>query len=105
MVIFLYREEYYNREDPTDADGNSLKGLAEIIIEKHRNGETDTVLARFIGQYIKYCNYDDNAIHYDNTNFSPASMNENVYESRSSNVVKTMGSKMNDEDFMGDTPF
>lgn len=105
MVIFLYREEYYNRENPVDGEGNSLKGLAEIIIEKHRNGETDTVLARFVGQYIKYCNYDENGMDYDSSNFTPPSMNENVFESGSSSVIKTMGSKMNDEDFLTDTPF
>jgi replicative DNA helicase len=105
MVIFLYREEYYNRENPEDADGNSLKGLAEIIIEKHRNGETDTVLARFVGQYIKYCNYDENGINYESSNFSKPSMNEDVFETGSSGGVKTISSKMNDEDFLSDTPF
>lgn len=105
MVIFLYREEYYNRENPEDADGNSLKGLAEIIIEKHRNGETDTVLARFVGQYVKYCNYDENGINYESSNFSKPSMNEDVFETGSSGGVKTISSKMNDEDFLSDTPF
>lgn len=37
LVGFLYRPEYY---DPHDAD---LKGKAELIVSKHRNGPTDTI--------------------------------------------------------------
>ncbi|HNL06119.1 MAG TPA: replicative DNA helicase, partial [Chitinophagales bacterium] len=40
MVIFLYRPEYYGFD--VDEEGNSSKGVAEIIIAKHRNGPTDT---------------------------------------------------------------
>lgn len=44
MVIFLYRDEYYNR-DTEDA------GIIEFIIAKHRNGETGTIKARWQGKY------------------------------------------------------
>ena len=37
MVLFLHREEYYNREDP------SLAGKGELIIAKARNGPLGTV--------------------------------------------------------------
>jgi replicative DNA helicase len=37
VVLLLHREEYYKRDDP------SVKGLAELIIAKQRNGPTDTV--------------------------------------------------------------
>ena len=36
MVMFIHRPEYYGIQ--TDQDGNSLKGVAEIIVAKHRNG-------------------------------------------------------------------
>jgi replicative DNA helicase len=36
IVIFLYRGEYYGLL--TDEDGMDLKGVAEVIIAKHRNG-------------------------------------------------------------------
>lgn len=36
-ILFLYRDEYYNRENPEN------KGLAEIIIGKSREGETGTI--------------------------------------------------------------
>ena len=39
MVLFIHRPEYYGFM--TNNDGESLKGLAEIIIAKHRNGATD----------------------------------------------------------------
>jgi len=36
MVMFIHRPEYYGIH--TDQEGNSLKGIAEIIVAKHRNG-------------------------------------------------------------------
>ena len=36
MVMFIHRPEYYGIH--ADAEGNSLKGVAEIIVAKHRNG-------------------------------------------------------------------
>ena len=44
MVAFVYRDEVYNHEDP------NVKGLAELIIAKHRNGETGTVDLVFLGE-------------------------------------------------------
>jgi len=37
IVMFLYRDEYYNRDDPEN------KNLAELIIAKNRNGATATI--------------------------------------------------------------
>jgi len=45
MVIFIHRPEYYNINE--DEEGNSLKGVAEIIIAKHRNGAVGDVRLRF----------------------------------------------------------
>ena len=41
LVMFLYRPEYYH--GPTDKDGNSQEGHAELIVAKQRNGPTGTV--------------------------------------------------------------
>src|ERR1700760_1971721 len=38
MVLFLYRPEYYGLDQ--DEDGNPTQGVGEVIIAKHRNGET-----------------------------------------------------------------
>jgi replicative DNA helicase len=47
MVMFLYRDEYYN----PDSDD---KGIAEIIIGKHRNGPTGKVQLAWLEQYTKF---------------------------------------------------
>jgi len=45
IVIFLHRPEYYGFD--TDDDGNSTKGVAELIIAKHRDGALGTVKVGF----------------------------------------------------------
>lgn len=45
VVSFLYRPEYYGITQ--DADGNSTRGVAEVIIAKHRNGDIGTVKLHF----------------------------------------------------------
>jgi replicative DNA helicase len=47
MVMFLYRDEYYN----PDSDD---KGIAEVIIGKHRNGPTGKVQLAWMEQYTKF---------------------------------------------------
>lgn len=54
MVVFVHRPEYYRIFE--DAQGRSLRGMAEIIIAKHRKGATDTVVLKFLGQYTRFDN-------------------------------------------------
>ncbi len=49
IVMFIYRDDYYNK----DSDN---KGIAEIIISKHRNGPTGTVNLVWLPQYTKFAN-------------------------------------------------
>lgn len=49
IIIMMYRDEYY-KPDTQD------KGLAEVIIGKHRNGPTGTVKLTFLGEYTKFVN-------------------------------------------------
>jgi replicative DNA helicase len=51
LVAFIYRDEIYN---PSDEN----KGLAELIIAKHRNGETGTVELVFLGDTTSFRNLD-----------------------------------------------
>ena len=47
VVIFLYRDEYYNEQSED-------KGLAEVIIGKQRNGPVGTVVLRFFNEITKF---------------------------------------------------
>lgn len=59
IVGFIYRPEYYGILE--DEDGNSVKGIGEVIIAKHRNGALDTVRLKWDGQFAKFSNLDDDA--------------------------------------------
>jgi replicative DNA helicase len=49
MVMFVYRDEYYNKESPE-------KGIAELIIGKNRHGSTDTVKLAFQAEFTAFHN-------------------------------------------------
>jgi replicative DNA helicase len=49
LVVMLYRDEYYNQDTPD-------RGIAEVIITKHRNGPTGTVKLLFDPQYTRFRN-------------------------------------------------
>ncbi|MDR2475364.1 MAG: replicative DNA helicase [Bacteroidales bacterium] len=57
MVCFIHRPEYYGITE--DTKGHSLLGVAEIIIAKHRNGETKDIKLRFKGEYARFQNIED----------------------------------------------
>jgi replicative DNA helicase len=50
MILLIYREEVYDKN-------TTKKGIAEIDLAKHRNGETGTFLLTFQGQYSRFTNY------------------------------------------------
>jgi replicative DNA helicase len=56
IVAFIYRPEYYNLTQ--DQDGNSLQGVGQIIIAKHRNGALETVNLKFVRDFAKFENLD-----------------------------------------------
>ena len=57
MVCFIHRPEYYKITE--DERGNSLIGLAEIIIAKHRNGAVGDVRLRFKSEFAKFMNVEE----------------------------------------------
>ena len=61
MVLFIHRPEYYKITQ--DEHGNSLLGIAEIIIAKHRNGSTGDVRLRFKQDYIKFTNLENDNLY------------------------------------------
>ena len=50
MILLIYREEVYDKN-------TTKKGIAEIDLVKHRNGEIGTFLLTFQGQYTRFANY------------------------------------------------
>ncbi len=57
MVLFIHRPEYYKITQ--DETGASLKGIAEIIIAKHRNGATGDVRLRFRNELARFQNLEE----------------------------------------------
>ena len=57
MVIFVHRPEYYHIYQ--DENGRDLRGMAQIIIAKHRKGATGDVLLTFRGEYTRFENPED----------------------------------------------
>ncbi len=50
VVMFIHRPEYYDRDNP------DIKGDANLIIGKQRNGPTDTVKLTYINQWTRFEN-------------------------------------------------
>ena len=86
IVSFIYRPEYYQILE--DEEGNSLKGVAEIIIAKHRNGALKTIKLKFIDHFAKFTNLED-------PDFSALDDIEGI--SPQPNII-TRSSRMNDDD-------
>lgn len=57
IVCFIHRPEYYRITE--DEKGNSLIGMAEIIVAKHRNGPTGIATMRFDNEYARFANLDE----------------------------------------------
>ncbi len=84
LVLFIHRPEYYGIEDDP-----SMKGMTEIIIAKHRNGEVCDVPMRFRSSEVKFVDITDTAL-------------DNPFSSEMSNVYE---SKLNNDGFSANTDF
>jgi replicative DNA helicase len=51
VVLFIYREEQYDPDTPIDR-----RGMAEIVVAKHRNGPTGSAHLVFLNQYARFDN-------------------------------------------------
>jgi replicative DNA helicase len=86
MVLFVHRPEYYRIYQ--DEKGRDLRGMAQIIIAKHRKGATGDVLLNFRGEFTRFSNPEDESL-YSN----PAAPGDEM-------GGEIMGSRVN-----GDDPF
>ena len=105
LVIFIHRPEKYGITE--DGEGNSTKGLAELIIAKHRNGAIADVQLKFREELAKFEEFEASEL---------VPLGNDDYSTMGGMVL---GSKMNDDlknkgqtdDFTGfvandeDTPF
>ena len=78
LVLFIHRPEYYGITE--DDSGNSLHGVAEIIIAKHRNGATGDIHLSFKKELAKFSDM------------------ENQFNTGFGITNQTFSSKMNNED-------
>lgn len=53
VISFIYRDEYYHPD-------SEKKGIAEIIIAKHRNGPVGTIELGYLKEFTKFVNLDRN---------------------------------------------
>lgn len=58
IVCFIHRPEYYTKSSE-DAQGNDIRGLAELIIAKHRSGAVGDVRLRFVHRYARFENWEE----------------------------------------------
>lgn len=79
IVTFIHRPEYYGITE--DDSGNSLIGVAEIIIAKHRNGATGDVHLAFKKELAKFSDMETNFGSFDNAKTFSSKMNEDEEES------------------------
>ena len=59
VIMFLYRPEYYF--GPTDKEGNSIEGRAELIVGKQRNGATGNIQLMFLKEFTRFESYSPRA--------------------------------------------
>ncbi len=62
IVLFLHNPEKYN-----DLPTQDEPGVVELIIAKHRNGQTGSVKMRWIGEYTTFVNLDERVKFADKT--------------------------------------
>jgi replicative DNA helicase len=55
VIMLLHREEYYHKDNVTD----DIRGIAEVIVDKQRNGPTGIVKLHYNQKYTRFDNRTD----------------------------------------------
>ncbi|MCL2414013.1 MAG: replicative DNA helicase [Bacteroidales bacterium] len=101
IVMFIHRPEYYGVNE--DESGNSMLGMADILVEKHRSGPTGTARLKFIKEFAKFANPDYTDTHVGTFSQSDTIAPNNAFEGNSFITVQSSLNNMPEDD--NDTPF
>src|SRR5690625_3030724 len=103
MVLFLYRPEYHDQD--TDEMGESIKGLTQVKIAKHRNGKLDTINFRAQLDIQRFEEINDAEGNSDGYDFYGG--DDDGQEGGNAHLYIQKGSRMNDMSFDDgdDAPF
>ncbi len=104
MVLFIHRPEKYGFIE--DEEGNSLLGVAEIIIAKHRNGALGDVKLRFRDELAKFQDLEDDFIGNipDDSDVKAVTFKSKMNEEKNINPSKNIDFEVN-TNFEEETPF
>lgn len=101
IVCFIHRPEYYTKSSE-DANGNDIRGLAELIVAKHRSGGVGDVKLRFVSRFARFENWNESA---DIVNEAFGHLATRREESRmNSETVPSAGFSLSGSIPMGDGP-
>ncbi len=90
MVLFLYRPEYYHLD--TFEDESPSAGMADVMFEKNRHGSTGNVRVKFMSQFTKFTDSDQDYFQGAETTFTAdTSIQPNMN-------FEELGSSMNEDD-------
>ncbi len=85
LVLFIHRPEKYGIQQ--DEEGNSLRGLAEILVAKHRNGAIGDVILKFKEEYAKFSDLEEVEAIFDDNNADSLTLSSKMNaESGSDNI-------------------
>jgi replicative DNA helicase len=100
IVMFIHRPEYYGQTE--DESGNSMLGMADILLEKHRSGPTGTARLKFIKEFAKFDNPD-----YTDTRVGTFSQSDTIApnDAFEGNSFITVQSSLNNMQEDNDSPF
>ena len=60
IVLFLYREGYYNKEGSPEANPNADMNSAECLVAKNRHGEARAVKLHWQGEFMRFTSVETN---------------------------------------------
>lgn len=98
MVMFLYRDEYYNKtganqpgeENNAFSEDLGIDGLTQVILAKNRHGAVGRAYAKFIGQFSKFVDLTSDEL-------SRVQIQQGDYVQNQEPEVRTYQSRMNDD--------